>query len=233
MKKLLVLLIAGILSAACSSDSSTPTGPTLSDTPLAKIQFNDTNFGIYKGVLVGPSGTVTLNIKNDGFLNATVVMDGVSYLFTSEGTITDGQDITDLVFTSGDKSFMVSISADGTTINETAISFPGFPSADMLLTKEYSDAQVTCYQGTYSGDLTGVFNFLAIGNYVYGMSLGGDGLNNYYIQGTRTGNTLIGTYEEPMGTFSGSFTGITVSGNWQDTTPSSTDSGTWSSQRTL
>lgn len=233
MKKLLLLLIAGTLFTACSSDSNTPTGPTLSDTPLAKIDYNDTNFGIYKGIIVGPTGLITLNIYNDGNLNATVVLDGVSYLFTSESIITEGQDITDLVFTNGDKSFAVSISGDGTSITETAINFPGFPSADMLLTKEYSDAQVTCYQGTYSGDLTGVFNFLAIGENVYGISLGNDGLNNYFIQGVRTGNSLSGTYEEPMGTFSGSFTGTTVSGNWQDTTPSSTDSGTWSSQRTL
>lgn len=233
MKKLLVLLFAGLIFTACSSDSNTPAGPTLSDTPTAKIQFNDTNFGIYKGIIVGPTGLITLNIKNDGFLNATVVLDGVSYLFTSDGAVTEGQDITDLVFTNGDKSFAVSISADGTDISETAINFPGYSSADILITKEYSDAQVTCYQGTYSGDLTGVFNFLAIGNYVYGISLGSDGLNNYFIQGTRTGNTLTGTYEEPMGAFSGSFTGTTASGNWQDTTPSSSDSGTWSSQRTL
>lgn len=231
MKKLLVLLIAGIFFTACSSDSSTPTGPTLSDTPTAKIQFNDTNFGIYKGILVGPTGLITLNIKNDGFLNATVILDGVSYLFTSEGTITEGQDITDLVFTNGDKSFAVSISANGTDISETAISFPGFPSADMLLTKEYSDAQVTCYQGTYSGDATGVFNFLAIGTNVYGLSLGSDGLNNYYINGARSGNSVSGTYD--IGTFSGSFISTTVSGNWQDTDPSSSNSGTWAGQRTL
>ena len=164
MKKLLLLLTAGLIFTACSSDSNTPAGPTLSDTPTAKIQFNDTNFGIYKGIIVGPSGVITLNIKNDGFLNATVVLDGESYLFTSEGTVTEGQDITDLVFTNGDMSFAVSISPTGTVITETALNFPGFTGADMLMTKEYSDAQVTCYQGNYAGDAMGDFNFLAIGD---------------------------------------------------------------------
>ncbi|MBU3682346.1 MAG: hypothetical protein FGM16_10470 [Flavobacterium sp.] len=231
MKKLLLLLFAGLIFTACSSDSNTPAGPTLSDTPTAKIQFNDTNFGIYKGIIVGPSGVITLNIKNDGFLNATVVLDGESYLFTSEGTVTEGLDITDLVFTNGDKSFAVSVSANGTNITETAISFPGYPSADMLLTKEYSDAQVTCYQGTYSGDATGVFNFLAIGDNVYGLSLGSDGLNNFYIQGSRSGNSLTGTYD--LGIFSGTYTGNNVSGTWDDDTSGSSNSGTWSSQRKL
>ena len=69
MKKLLLVLIAGIFFTACSSDSNTPAGPTLSDTPTAKIQFNDTNFGIYKGIIVGPTGVITLNIKNDGSRN--------------------------------------------------------------------------------------------------------------------------------------------------------------------
>ena len=231
MKKLLLLLIAGLIFTACSSDSSTPAGPTLSDTPTAKIQFNDTNFGIYKGILVGPTGLITLNIKNDGFLNATVVLDGVSYLFTSEGTVTEGQAITDLVFTNGEMSFAVSISADGTEVNETAISLAGYPSADMLLTKEYSDAQVTCYQGTYSGDAMGEFNFLAIGTNVYGLSLGSDGLNNFYIQGSRSGNSLTGTYD--LGIFSGTYTGNNVSGTWEDNTSGSSDSGTWTSQRKL
>ena len=231
MKKLLVLLIAGIFFTACSSDSSTPTGPTLSDTPTAKIQFNDTNFGVYKGILVGPTGLITLNIKNDGFLNATVVLDGITYLFTSEGSVTEGQAINDLVFNNGDMSFAVSISADGTEVNETAISLPGYPSADMLMTKEYSDAQVTCYQGAYSGDAIGDFNFLAIGTNVYGLSLGSDGLNNFYIQGSRSGNSLSGTYD--MGIFSGTYTENNVSGTWEDNTSGSSDSGTWTSQRKL
>lgn len=231
MKKLLLVLIAGIFFTACSSDSNTPAGPTLSDTPTAKIQFNDTNFGIYKGIIVGPTGVITLNIKNDGFLNATVVLDGESYVFTSEGDITEGQPITDLVFTNGDMSFAVSISADGTEVNETALNIPGFPSADILLTKEYSDEQVTCYQGTYAGDAMGEFNFLAIGTNVYGLSLGSDGLNNFFIQGSRSGNSLSGAYD--MGIFSGTYTGNNVSGTWEDTTSGSSDSGTWTSQRKL
>ncbi len=231
MKKLLLLLTAGLIFTACSSDSNTPAGPTLADTPSAKIQFNDTNFGIYKGIIVGPSGVITLNIKNDGFLNATVVMDGESYLFTSEGTVTEGQEITDLVFTNGDMSFAVNISPTGTSITETALNFPGFPGADMLMTKEYSDAQVTCYQGTYAGDAMGDFNFLAIGTNVYGLSLGSDGLNNFYIAGSRSGNSLTGTYD--MGIFSGTYNGNNVSGTWEDNTSGSSDSGTWTSQRKL
>ena len=92
MKKLFSLLFIVTFLISCSKDSSSDSStPILSDTPLAKAEYDSSNFGIYKGIFTGSSGIITINIKNDGSLNATMVLDGTTYTFTTTETVAENQ----------------------------------------------------------------------------------------------------------------------------------------------
>ncbi len=87
MKKIFTLLLIGIFCIGCSSDSDSDSGSSLATTPSAKVEFDSSNFGIYKGVIIGSTGVITINIKNDGNLKATLVLDGVTSTYTSTGEV--------------------------------------------------------------------------------------------------------------------------------------------------
>ncbi|HEX9979776.1 MAG TPA: hypothetical protein VGB50_04335, partial [Flavobacterium sp.] len=75
MKKILLIAMTFLLITSCSEDSSS--GGNLSDTPDANAEHDTSNFGIYKGVFVGSSGVVTVNINNDNSITAKLRINGV------------------------------------------------------------------------------------------------------------------------------------------------------------
>ena len=237
MKKLILLLLVSTFLISCSSDSSTETsGPTLSNTPLAKAEFDNSNLGIYKGVFTGSSGIITVNIKNnDGNINAILVLDNVSYTFTSTESISDTGNISDLTFISGALSFDLSISNNGDSITVSAMNFPNHPTATLSIVKEYSDMQVKCYQGTFAGTSSGVLNVITIDNNVYGLAYPSEAEDASYLNGMINGTTLGGTYgSDPIqGNFTGSLSGNTITGAWESIDAQNPGSGNWTAQRTL
>ena len=63
MKKLLyTFAVLTLIFTSCSSDDSDTN--SLSGNADANADYNATNFGIYKGVMVGSSGVVFVNINN-------------------------------------------------------------------------------------------------------------------------------------------------------------------------
>jgi hypothetical protein len=237
MKKLFSLLFIVTFLISCSKDSSSDSGtPILSDTPLAKAEFDGSNFGIYKGVIIGSTGVITINIKNDGILTATLVIDGVTSVFTSNGNVALGEAINNLTFTSGDKSFTISVTANGGDISVLSSNIPGHLDATFNVIKEYSEDLVTCYQGTYTGTTDeGVFNLIFIDNQVYGLSRSNSAESETYFLTDGTinlqTNAISGSIDTNIGTFTGTLSGNTVSGNWS--TDAGTSTGTWSGTRTL
>ena len=117
MKKLFSLLFIVTFLISCSKDSSSDSTPSLSNTPIAKLEYDSSNFGIYKGIFTGSSGIITINIKNDGSLNATMVLDGTTYTFTTTETVAENQAISSLTFTSGAMSFDFNTDANGDNPN--------------------------------------------------------------------------------------------------------------------
>ncbi len=236
MKKLLTLLLVSTILISCSSDSSSDnSGPTLSNTPLAKAEFDNSNLGIYKGVFTGSSGIITVNIKNDGNINAILVLDNVSYTFTTTETVSDTGDISALTFTSGAMSFDLNISNNGETIETTALIFPTHPTATISIVKEYSDMLVKCYQGTFTGTSSGVLNVITIDNSVYGLAYPNEAEDASYLSGMINGTALTGTYgSDPVqGNFSGAISGNTITGAWESIDTQNPGSGNWTAQRTL
>ncbi len=236
MKKLFTLLFAITFLFSCSSDSSSDSNTAgLSNTPLAKAQFDTSNLGIYKGVFTGSSGTITVNIKNDGNVNATLVLDGVSSTFTTTEQVNETGAIEALTFTSGTMSFDLNISNNGDTVTATALVFPSHPNATLNILKEYSDLQVKCYEGNYTGTSTGILNIVTVDDFVSGLIYPTGAEDAMFMEGTSDGSVLSGTYGVGLdaGTFLGNLTGNAMSGTWVNSSPENPASGNWTAQRKL
>ncbi|WP_309641940.1 hypothetical protein [Flavobacterium sp.] len=240
MKKLFTLLFIGIFTIGCSSDSSSDAGGNvLPETSSAKAEYNNSNFGIYKGVFTGSSGVMTVNVMNNGSLSATLKLDGITHNFTTSETVTQGQNTEALTFTSGEMSFDLDISANGGNVDVTTLSFPGHDDAALTLTKEYSYQVIKCYEGTHSGTSSGILNVIIDDDYVSGLSYTPDDNPDdddvAYLNGSINGTAISGTFGEGQdgGTFTGTVSGNTISGTWQSNDDSNPASGTWTCQRTL
>lgn len=236
IKKLFTLLFATAFLFSCSSDSSSDSNTTgLSNTPLAKAEFDASNLGIYKGIFTGSSGTIIINIKNDGNVNATLVLDGVSSTFTTTEQVNETGAIDALTFTSGTMSFDLNISNNGENIGATGLIFPNHPNATLNILKEYSDLQVKCYEGNYTGASTGILNFVTSDDYVSGLIFPTGAEDAMFLDGSSDGSTLSVRYGEGQdaGTFSGNLTGNSMSGTWTNTSPENPASGNWTAQRKL
>ncbi len=227
MKKLIyTFAVLMLVLSSCSSDDS-KSNP-LSNNPEANADYNASNYGIYKGVMVGSSGVVFVNINNNGHISAKMIVDGSTHNFTTEQTVALGEE-TDLTFTNGDEFFTFHVGAGGEDPAITDISMEGHPFAFAEIVKEFSDSQVKCFQGNYTGDVTGVFNLILIENNFYGLAKPDTSEDAFWIEATSDGSGNIeGTFMD--GTFTGTIDGNSLSGNWSNT---SAESGSWSGERTL
>lgn len=226
MKKLFFILILGLLLHSCSSDDSS--GPALSDTPLAKAEFDNSNFGIYKGVFLGSSGTVLININNDGFLEAILNIDGLTSTYTSTETATLNSAMTGLTFTNGSNSFDFSVTENGGDPTVSNINISGHPNASIKVLKEFHNVLAKCYVGSFSGDDSGLFHVVIVDAVVDGIAKSDDGVSAFNTDGILIGNVITGAFEG--GTFSGTSNGNRINGSWQNDLG---ESGSWSGTRKL
>ncbi|MGL2963091.1 hypothetical protein ACSVH2_04635 [Flavobacterium sp. RSB2_4_14] len=226
MKKLFLTLIIGVLTFSCSSDDSS--GTSLSNTPEAKPAYDNSNFGIYKGVFVGSSGTILININNEGEIFAELVIDGNSATYTTTETVTEGSAINGLTFTNGSSSFDFYVDSNGDFAEVYNISISGHPNANIYVIKEYSDALVECFKGTFNGDDSGVFNLIISDGEIYGLAKPNSSSDSVELYGLVLSNSISGSFEG--GSFTGSRNNNSISGNWEN---SFSESGNWSGSRKL
>ena len=226
MKKILLAVILGTLAFSCSSDSSSSS--SLSNTPEAKAMYDGSNYGIYKGVFVGSSGSVYININNDGTIFATLVIDGTTFNYTTTESATLNSIISGLTFTNGTSSFDFNVDATGNFATISNISINGHPNASLYIIKEFSDAIVKCYVGTFNGDDAGVFNLIVSDGEINGLAKSNSDTESISLAGLETSNVITGTFSG--GTFSGNVNNNSISGTWQNTL---SESGSWSGTRKL
>ncbi len=227
MKKLILSLVAMTMFLSCSKDDD---NNGLADSPTASATYDSKNYGVYKGVFVGSTGTVMINMKNNGTtLSATLVIDGKSYVFTSDDTVTEGTN-TEITFNRNDDYFDFSVDADGSNPTVSNIHISGHPEAAISVGKEESDVQVYCYTGTFieDGVLGGTWNIIIYGNKVTGAVLPTDGQVLPFIEGTISNNVITGSLPDTA-TISGTISGNTINGTWV----SDTGNGTWTVTRKL
>ena len=226
MKKLILTLFLGALMLSCSSDSSSDSG--LSETPTAKSEYDSNSYGIYKGIFVGSTGYIVININNEGSLSATLTINGSSSTYTTTETAILNSSIEGLTFSNGSSSFDFNVDYNGSSPNISNINISGHPNAEITVIKERSTAIVKCYQGTYSGDDAGTLNLVISEGVVYGLAKSNSDGFPISLNGLKTENTVAGTFEG--GTFSGTASGNRITGNWEN---DSAESGSWSANRKL
>lgn len=176
MKKLHLLFVIGIIISlnACKKTDVTVTPPpaapykcvSCKTTPDALAVNNSSSKGVYKGVMIGSTGTIMFDIANSGnTITAVLIVDGVTINLTSSVTWVAGQSYT-APFTGtlngSPITINFSVGLSGGTPTVTSSTIPGHPNASLDIIKETSSNLIECFEGTYSTTLpeTGVFNII-------------------------------------------------------------------------
>ncbi len=235
MKKLLVktLLSITIIFASCSENDPLITiNDSAEELPIALSQYDNSNYGIYKGVFVGSSGTILVNLNNNGVISVSLTIDGVNYPFTSSETITENQQ-TEITFAYENNSFSFTVNADGSNPLITNVSIEGHPDASIIVVKENSSYVAQLYEGSYEGidqnNDQGTFNAIVFNGAVYILSKSSVYGSSSYASGLVDGNLVSGA--SSLGTiFSGNIENDEVmNGTWKIT--QTNEKGIWSLSR--
>lgn len=158
------------LFGSCSKDDATPTPTAYNcvachDTPDALAANDASTKGIYKGIMVGSTGTISINIQNgSNTITATMEIDGVSVALTSNIAVVDGQPYVAPftgTYQGSPVSITFSVGLSGSSPTMVSSDIPGHPDAVFTLYKETSTSLIEAFQGTYSkvGE-TGTFNIV-------------------------------------------------------------------------
>ena len=161
MKKvhLIFIMLATLSFSACKKTSDTAsTTPYICTTckmvPDALAANNSSSKGIYKGVVIGSSGTITFDIANNGTgITAVMIIDSITVNLTSAVTWVAGQVyIAPFTGTLSGQTVTInfSVGATGNTPTVTSSNIPGHPNASLTIIKETSAGLVECFEGNYS-----------------------------------------------------------------------------------
>lgn len=171
MKKITLFLVAATVAisfASCkkSSDDAPYTCTACASTPEAVAANDASSKGIYKGVLIGSTGTIKLDVLNDGTgIIAEMVIDGTTVNLTSSISWVSGQPYV-APFTGtmngSPVSITFSVNASGGSPVITSSTIPGHANVEFTLVKETSVALVEAFVGTYHTTLPedGTFNII-------------------------------------------------------------------------
>lgn len=228
MKKLILTLFIAVTFLSCSKSDS-PSGLPMSDTPTAKVAYDNSNFGIYKGVFVGSTGIILIDINNSNSISATLVIDGKNYKYTTTTSVIEGEAINALKFQNGNSYFDFSVYANGDYPSVSNFNIENHPNANIQIIKEQSEHLVKCYQGTYTGSTSGTLNLIIREDELSGLAKQEGIDNSIELSGTVTDNIIDGLFEE--GTFDGTITGNNITGHWKGT--DSSHGGDWTAIRKL
>ena len=167
MKKTLFLASAlTVIFFACNkskSDNNNNTG--LPTSPETKPQYDNTTFGVYKGVIIGSSGTIVFRINNgDDVVKGYLSIDNQKDTLTTTANIVLGQPLVNVLFTGKISSMKVSANADGSNASLSNIQINGHNNVTGFIIHETSTKQVLCYEGTFTGTATGIINATRLAN---------------------------------------------------------------------
>ena len=222
------LLVLGCILYSCSKNNEAAP-PPLSDTPLALAQFDNSNRGIYKGVFVGSSGIIVLDISNTGAITAMLKIDGTVYNFTTTGTLQQNQPTT-LNFVSGANSFTFTVAANGANPAISDLIINGHVNPAIIIVKETSASIVKMYEGVYTGSDQGIFNAVIYNNIIKVLIRSTTYSENATAEGSVANNQINANGISSTGSvISGTISGNSTSGTWVNTDGAN---GSWSGART-
>ena len=236
------ILLSALLFITCEKD------PYVCDTCVAvpeALPANDASGrGIYKGIVLGSTGTLKIDVANrDNTISAVLRIDGKRYdlyPFENEGIYKDGYcgELSGNMFAEHDIILSVCVNGSGTYYKVEAITIPTHEDVYIHVVKEFSMGLIEAFEGTFSGDASGNFNLLVLrdehGNGFWrAASKDTEGHRGFYEgsihSGTMEGDGKISNVESIN--IGGSLVGDGVRGNWENTLDEI--SGTWNGRRTL
>jgi hypothetical protein len=242
MKKVLFALLMSAGLFACSKDDDNKTtNPTNNNTDTtykcsscitqaeAKSEHNNSTAGVYKGVLVGSSGTIAIYLFNTGTeVKALVAFDGKNATLTSTalGSWSPGMPISNAPFTGkiDGKDMSATFSVDSMGKNpRVQVQIPGHD-VKVAIYKETSTTVIKNYEGTYTGDRSGTYNLTLNGSDFYIVTNSGDPFSGTLVNGKVAIN-------KDQVEINGEFKGDEVTGTWKDGKKGT--QGTWKGKRTL
>jgi hypothetical protein len=228
MRNLLLAFVCVLSVVSCKKDKpKTEEEPiALVTTPEAVAEHDSKSGGIYKGILVGSTGTIKISLQG-GSSTAVLTFNGETRTLTTNSlnNWSSGQAISNAVFSSGNWTMNFSVDPNGQNAS-IAVTIPNH-SVGAELVKETSTTLVQAFEGTYSGAATGTWNFVVRGNAVRGIRKWSQDNVKVPISGTLNGTTLNGQG------YTGTINGNSASGTWTEDTPQFKGSGTWTGKRTL
>lgn len=226
-KTIVVVMALLIIFTGCKKETNKP---ELVTTAEAKAAHDGKSGGVYKGVLIGSTGTIKI-VLQDGKVEVVVTIDGETRTLATTGLTgwTSGQSIAQIDFSNGNWS--VKFSVDGNGNNPRIVpNIAGHVGMVVLIVKESSTQVIKLYEGRFTG--TGVspsynhWNFISNANHLYGIHSDGVGVKEFV--GQINGVNLNGLTSAGA-SFNGSFSGELVSGQWQGVGVA----GTWQGERKL
>lgn len=231
LKSILCALSISLVISCSKNDSAEDSSLNLAQSPSAKSQYDQSNFGIYKGVFIGSSGTIILDLSNSTTsFTATLIIDGVTHNFITNQTIQQNQTTT-INFVEGSNSFTFTVSANGSNPTITNLIINGHPNAALLVVKETSTVLIKCFEGTYSGTYSGTFNAVIYGNIIKGIAKATSEVGVGTADGTVNNNQINAAGNTSSGAvFVGNLNGNTFSGTWSRTSDNA--NGTFTGVRT-
>lgn len=231
LKSILCILTISMAISCSKNDSAEDTTKNLTLVPLAKSQFDNSNFGIFKGVFIGSSGTIILDLSNStSSFTATLIIDGVTHNFITNQTLQQNQSTT-INFIEGNNSFTFTVSANGSNPTITNLIINGHPNAALLVVKETSTVLIKCFEGTFSGTYSGTFNAVIYGNIIKAITRATSDVAIVTADGTVNNNQINAAGSASNGAvFVGNLSGNTFSGTWSRTSDNA--NGTFTGVRT-
>ena len=239
-----VFTLCILLSAvSCKKDKQSDpafTCTTCKTAPDAKVENNAISKGVYKGVVVGSTGTISIDVLNGGStIAATLILDGQTINLSSTAVWASGTPLTaGFTGTAGGQnySFTFTVQANGTSPTTNSYTIPGHPTIAFTLIKETSDNLIKCYLGTTEGKKTSgtlqssVLNIITSGetNTWFGLSKDNASGGISTVDGTISGSTLNCNCG-PTTTVTGVVTADQIDGTYKG----SDNQGTFIAKRTL
>ena len=221
----MLLFAVGVFLNSCSKDDTSSSKfecTTCVNVPDALAANDNSGKGMYKGIVVGSTGSLSINIQNGtNMITAVMVLDGTTINLTSQVSYVEGQAYV-APFTGMYNGVPVTLnfSVGLSGANPTMISsdIPGHPNAVFNIYKESSSSLIEAFEGTYSktGE-SGTFNFiLSRGLNKWGgvAKKNGTGAETNEINGTINSNNQLIVTEN--GVNIGTISGDEINGQFKD-----------------
>ncbi len=203
MKKITLLVAAFVVLFSCSKEDPDVVIPgvpvtELPSTPIAEKENDTVNLGVYRGVVINPSGYIEVYLKHkDTITKARLVLGGKEYIFktTESNKVVRNAVIEKLNFVSGAYSFNFSVSEKGKDSKIEDLKIDANSKSMAFLAKETSKMVVKGYEGQFEGNLTGNINFITYGATLKGLVKEKDSVFSTTIYGYHdtTINTVFGS----------------------------------------